>query len=50
MKLVVVQRSLLSLVVRYVTDDNTIKEQFLKFLPVKKCTGKILGEHILEQL
>ena len=43
-------REVLSLVVRYVSKDNTIKEQFIQFHPVGKCTGQILGQQIVDRL
>lgn len=43
-------REFLSLVVRHVTKEKTIKDQFLQFHAVGKFTGQILGEQIMERL
>lgn len=41
----------MSLVIRYVSlKDNSIREEFLGFHPVTKCTGQILGTHILDRI
>lgn len=40
----------LSIVIRYVDEGNCVNEQFVKFHPVGKCTGQLLGEQIVEQL
>ena len=44
------QREVLSLVLRYGSKDNTIKEHFLQFHPVEKWTGQILGQQIVNHL
>lgn len=40
----------MSLAIRYVTADNTIKEQFVSFHPVGKRTGHILSQQILDKV
>lgn len=40
----------LSLCARYVDEKNCIREEFLNFHPVGKCTGTLLGEQIMERL
>ena len=44
------QREVLSLVLRYGSKDNTIKEQFLQFHPFEKWTGQILGQQNVDHL
>ena len=43
-------REVLSLVVRYVSKDIAMKEQFLLFHFVGKCTSQILGQQIVNHL
>lgn len=40
----------LSLTIRYVSADNTIKEEFVNFHRVGRCTGQLLGLQILERV
>lgn len=40
----------MSICVRFVAADFTIKEEFLQFHPVVKCTGQLLGEKIIERV
>lgn len=44
------RQEFLSLIIRFVDETNTIREEFVGFHPVLKCTGQILAEQIIERL
>jgi hypothetical protein len=44
------KQEFLSIIVRFLDKNNTIREEFLGFHPVLKCTGQILAEQIVEKL
>lgn len=40
----------LSMIIRFLDSSNTIREEFIGFHPVLKCTGQVLAEQIVEKL